>query len=97
MKNRSKNIIRRLVKENGTNLSEEHEIVNVFNFQFHCNPKTTRAEELIEVIPKVITDQDLKDLAKPVSLQEVKKVVLSFGGYKYPRPNGFSPSFFQYF
>lgn len=52
-------------------------------------------EEFLQVIPNFITDDDLKILTKSITMEEVKVVVLSFGAFKAPRPDGFPPSFFQ--
>lgn len=47
------------------------------------------------MIPKVISEQDLNIMTNNVSMEEVKKVVFSFGAYKTLGLDGFPPTLFQ--
>lgn len=49
------------------------------------------------MIPEIVMDQDLKEIFRLVSLDEVKNDIFSFGAFKDPDPNVFRPNFFKVF
>lgn len=50
--------------------------------------------DFLEVIPKVIIDLNLKMMTNVFSMEEVKKVVFSFGAFKALHLDGFPLAFF---
>lgn len=93
-------MIRQLKKEDENMVSFERknveEVVALFSsFQNAHVAVQQDFEDILQAVPKVISDWNLQDMSKTVSLQEVKDVVFSFGAYKAPRFDGFLPIFFQ--
>lgn len=52
-------------------------------------------EEFLDIIPKVILDEENLAVREPISLEELKKVTYSLNLDKSPRPDGFPASFYQ--
>lgn len=64
------------------------------NFQKDSVVDPAKVDNLVQVIPQVIYEQDLKDLSKTISIQEVETFVFSFRVYKVLGPDGFPPTLF---
>ena len=59
------------------------------------SPSASQVDELLDSIPKLITDQDNNILMAPFTIQEIRKVVFSFSPDKAPGPDGFTTLFYQ--
>lgn len=53
--------------------------------------------KLMESTSSISNDERNKALVAILSIEEIKKIVFSFKGEKYRRPNGFPMCFFQDF
>ncbi|XP_026416536.1 uncharacterized protein LOC113311970 [Papaver somniferum] len=62
-------------------------------FEYH---EVILEEELLDIIPKVITDEDNAQLDKFLSDQEIKEVVFSMDQNSSPGPDGFPASFYRF-
>lgn len=54
-------------------------------------------EHFLNHIPSLITEEDNKELFKPISIVEVQKATFQLGADKAPGPDGFPARFYQVF
>lgn len=75
----------------------EQELLSYFK-QVHQETQmdwTVAIDKIIQSIPKIITEEHNQLLLKPISLQEVEKVVRQLKEGKAPSPDGFTSNFFH--
>jgi hypothetical protein len=53
-------------------------------------------EDMLNPIPKIITNKENRDLVRPIEEYETKNAIWILELDKAPRPNGFSISFFRF-
>ncbi|XP_027155152.1 uncharacterized protein LOC113774459 [Coffea eugenioides] len=94
-----KSVIHRIKSQRGEWLDREEDIseeaVSFFHHLFSDQPGLS-SSPVLDVIPKLISDQDNLDLERHPSLEEVKDVVFSLDPDSATGPDGFSGRFFTY-
>ncbi|XP_015168062.1 uncharacterized protein [Solanum tuberosum] len=90
--------IKEIHTRQGDIISRSHNIVeeavNVFKEQFMENQEWNNVE-LLQCIPKLVTDGDNEEMETMPTKEEVKHVVFSLNGDSASGPDGFSGQFFQ--
>ena len=99
--NRAKNKISSIKTQDGSITENPTEIAATFvnHFQSLLNnfegSNRMAQSRMLEVIPKIINKEDNKALNKPITLEEVRKVVFDLNPDKSPGPDGFQAFFYQ--
>ncbi|XP_027183870.1 uncharacterized protein LOC113782162 [Coffea eugenioides] len=94
---RRKSVIHRIRRTNGDWVDDEASICNeaVSFFQGLFTEEVGRASsDMLEVIPRVLNDQDNSGLTEILSMDEVKEVLFSMDGDSGAGPDGFTGKFF---
>nr|XP_027066014.1 uncharacterized protein LOC113691883 [Coffea arabica] len=94
---RRKSVIHRIRRTNGDWVDDEASICNeaVSFFQGLFTEEVGRASsDMLEVIPRVINDQDNSGLREIPSMDQVKEVLFSMDGDSAAGPDGFTGKFF---
>lgn len=97
---RKRNRITRLEKEQGgwcTTEEEFGEEITQFYNQLFTSSKPSDFDEILNGIPRTITEQMNLQLTRPVTEKEIRIAVFSMHPNKSPGPDGMSPVFFQKF
>ncbi|XP_026428956.1 uncharacterized protein LOC113324890 [Papaver somniferum] len=94
-----RNIVDNLKGKNGIWLKDRTSIANCLTDHFKeiattSNP--TLDNDLIKLIPKVVTEEENTKFLDIPSPQEIKNALFDMEGNKAPGPNGFPPNFFQH-
>ncbi|XP_071928179.1 uncharacterized protein [Coffea arabica] len=94
---RRKSVIHRIRKSDGVWIDDESSIcteaVDFFRALFTEEGGMT-SSDMLEVIPRLLTETDNEMLTRAPSLQEVKEVIFSMDGESAEGPDGFTESFF---
>ncbi|XP_060210567.1 uncharacterized protein LOC132637503 [Lycium barbarum] len=95
---RNKLALKRIQDPNGTWLEKEadigYEAIRIFKSQF-SEENSGGDYALLKTIPKLITEEQQKNMEELPSESEVKKVVLSLNGDSPNGPDGFTGHFYQ--
>ena len=54
-----------------------------------------KCEDILDVIPQIISDKDNEVLMAPFSIEELQKLVFTFSPNKTLGPNRFTPLFYR--
>ena len=93
--NRAKNIITHIKNQQGISTEKPKEIAETFINYFQDMLNNIKGSNYVaqsnhlKVIPKIVTQEDNKYLSKPITLEEVRKVVFDMNPDKSPGPDGF--------
>ncbi|XP_043717838.1 uncharacterized protein LOC122665764 [Telopea speciosissima] len=93
------NFIKELKLEDGRVLSNSEEIGEVFANHFHeffKRGSTQRNDELLAVLPRLVSDRDNEMLVHVPSAEEIKAAVFDLGPSSAPGPDGFPGAFYMY-
>ena len=95
-KRRRKSVIHRIQETNGEWVDDETSICAeaVSFFQDLFTEGNRSSSDMLEIIPRVITDQDNMELTEVPSLSEVKEVIFFMDGDSAAGPDGFTGKFF---
>ena len=78
-------------------LKISEELINYFNDCLNNYETSNHSSqlEILQNIPKIISDEDNKLLNKPLTLEEIKSALFSINPDKSPGPDGFQAFFYQ--
>ncbi|KAF9619826.1 hypothetical protein IFM89_009577 [Coptis chinensis] len=92
----NKALILEIQKSDGTILKQQQHIVLVFEAKY--NPQAVIPNVgLMELIPKLVTDEDNVNISAIPTSTEVKHAVFNMDSNSSPGPNGFQGTFYQTF
>lgn len=98
IRRRKRNKVVKIRNGAGEWLERENEIAAQFG-SFYRNLFTVGSvagvDDILEVVPRVISDEDNLGLCEPVHDSEIRSVVFELGKCKAPGPDGFTGSFFS--
>lgn len=95
---RKRNRLDAILDESGIKYEGEEEIAGVFTKFFEnlfSTSSPTDCEEILESIPKPITETMNRNLTRAVDDQEIKEALFSIHPKKSPGPDGITPLFFS--